>query len=168
MYICPNCNKTSETPLNFCSECGTPMVEQAPAQPVQPVQPVYEQPAYQQPAYQQPQPMYQYTQTVSAEPSKGKVITGMALGIAGLSMAALGLLYTLIFMAAEPEVGFGFGFVFSLISAPLAIVGMVISNGCINAGSTSAMSRIGKKLGLVGVILSGVMLFFAFISLGIS
>lgn len=162
MYICPNCNKTSETPLNFCSECGTPMVEQAPAQPV------YEQPAYQQPAYQQPQPMYQYTQTVSAEPSKGKVITGMALSIAGLSFAAIGLLYTLMFMAVEPEAGFAFGFVLSFFSLPLSIVGMVISNGCINAGSTSAMSRIGKKLGLVGLILSGVMLFFAFISLGIS
>lgn len=167
MYICPNCNKTSDTPVNFCSECGTPMVEQAPAQP-QYQQPAYEQPAYQQPVYQQPQPMYQYTQTVTAEPSKGKVITGMALGIAGLSMAVLGLLYTLMFMAMEPEVGFGFGFVFSIISAPLSIVGMVISNGCINAGSTSAMSSIGKKLGLVGLILSGVMLFFAFISLGIS
>lgn len=195
MYICPNCNSTSEQPTNFCANCGAammvqetpapvaqpevvvpPVAEEIPvvqAEPVLPPQPVYEQPAqpqYQQAAYQQPayaqQPQYQYVQPVQvAAPSLGKVITGMALSIAGISFAGLGLLYTLMFLAVETEVAFAFSLVMSFFSFPLSIVGFILSKNNINQGSTSAMSRVGKILGLIGIILSGVMLFLGFIAI---
>ncbi len=203
MYICPNCNATSEQPTNFCANCGASMmVQEAPAPVEQPevvtspvaeeipvvqaepvvtppayAQPTYEQPAptyeqpqYQQPQYQQPaytqQPQYQYVQPVQvAAPSLGKVITGMALSIAGLAFAGLGLLYTLMFLAVETEVAFAFSLVMSFFSFPLSLVGFILSKNNVNAGSTSAMSRIGKILGLIGIIASGVMLFLGFIGI---
>lgn len=204
MYICPNCNATSEQPTNFCANCGaTMMVKEAPtpveqtevvtspvaeeipvvqaepvveqpayqqtayAQPVyeQPAQPQYQQPQYQQPAYTQ-QPQYQYVQPVQvAAPSLGKVITGMVLSIAGIAFAGLGLLYTLMFLAVETEVAFAFSLVMSFFSFPLSIVGFILSKNNINQGSASAMSRVGKTLGLIGIILSGVMLFLGFIGI---
>lgn len=140
-----------------------PVVE---AEPVVTPPPAYQQPAYQQPAYQQ-QPQYQYVQqpipVVQNAPSLGKVITGMALSIAGIAMAALGLLYTLMFIAIEGEMAFAFSLVMGLFSFPLSIVGFIMSKGNVNAGSTSAMSRVGKTLGLIGIILSGVMLFLGFV-----
>ncbi|MBQ7302796.1 MAG: hypothetical protein IJW89_04355, partial [Clostridia bacterium] len=65
MYICPNCKKTSETPTNFCSLCGTPMVEQpTPQTEVQPTVSAAYTSQNPQPQYtENPQPPYpQYTQ----------------------------------------------------------------------------------------------------------
>ncbi len=179
MYICPNCHKVSEVPAAYCAACGTAMVAQsapAPQAPAYAAQPTYSYPQPQQPAYQQPPqqywqqpPAYQQPAAPVAPPqnapSKGKVIVGMVLGIAGLAMASLGLLYTFIFSEIAMG-GFVFGLVFSMISTPLSLVGLIMSNGNIKAGDTSSMSSVGKKLGLIGVILSGVMLFIAFVSLG--
>lgn len=157
---------------------------QAPAytQPPQPQAPVYTAPQPQAPAYTQPpqptytapQPQQQYWQqpvapvTPPAEaPSKGKVIAGMVMGIAGLALAAIGVLYTLIFAAGDVgEAALGFAFIWSMFSLPLSLVGMIMSNGNIAAGDTSAMSSVGKKLGLVGLILSGVMLFIGLVMVG--
>lgn len=189
MYICPNCKATSETPTNFCASCGAAMMVQeapAPAPVTEPVAPVAQPaapaaeeipvvqaepvvtppPAYQQPAYQQ-QPQYQYVQqpapVVQNAPSLGKVITGMALSIAGIAFAGIGLLYTLMFLAFEGEAAFAISLVMSMFSLPLSLIGFILSKNNVNAGSTSAMSRIGKTLGLIGIILSGVMLFLGFI-----
>lgn len=161
MYICPNCKKTSETPVAFCSMCGSRMEEQvvqaAPAQPVYeaPAAPVYTAPVAQAPVYAAP----------AAKPHKAKVIVGMALGIGGLSMAALGLLYTFIFAFIESELAFGYSIGFGIFSLPMAIVGMVMSRNNIEAGDTSAMSNVGKNLGLVGMILSFAMFFIGFVAL---
>lgn len=157
MFVCPNCNNKTELPSKFCSNCGSPMVEQAPEYQ----EPQYQEPQYQQAQYQQPQ--YQYQQPASPV-SKGKVIAGMAISIAGLAFSALGLMYTLAMMA-EPFGAFVMGFVFSMFSLPLSLVGLCLSNGCYNEGDRSAMSSVGRKLGLVGTILSGVMIFLAFIAL---
>ncbi len=242
MYICPNCKRTSEAPMNFCVGCGTPMVEQAPAvaqpqyqqvpvqqpqyeqpqyqqAPVQqpqyeqpqyqqaPVQqPQYEQPQYQQapvqqPQYEQPQyqqapvqqPQYaqpqfqqapvqqQYTQpqyqqqyapvtnqTVNAGPSKAKVIIGMVLSIVGLAMAFI--CFVSYFSNLDYNGGayaFGYAFGFSIFSFPAALVGLIFSKNNRNEGDISAMSMIGKILGLVGVILSGVTLFIGLCCIGL-
>ena len=235
MYICPNCKRTSETPVAFCSACGTRMVEtqpapetpayqapvapapetpayqapvapapeapacqapvtpapeapayQAPVAPAPaapayqaPVAPAPEAPAYQAPAapayqapaapvYQAPAPQYAppaYQAEVVNKPNKAKSIVGMALGIGGLALAAFGLLYTLIFLSMEAGLAFGYSIGFGIFSMPMSIVGMVISRGNIDAGDESAMSNVGKNLGLVGMILSCVMLFLGFIAL---
>ena len=276
MYICPNCKRTSEKPMNFCVGCGSPMVEQpaaqqpqyaqpqyqsapvqpqyqapaqpqyeqpqyqAPAQPQYeqpqyqaPVQPQYEQPQYQapaqpqyeqpqyqapaqpqyeqpqyqapaqpqyeqpqyqapaQPQYEQPQyqasaqpqyeqPQYQapvqpqYTQynqqyaaPVTTGPAKAKVIIGMVLSIVGIAMAAI--CFFTYFSNLDYNGGayaFGYAIGFSIFSFPAALVGLIMSNGNRNEGDTSAMSKIGKILGLVGVILSGVTLFIALCCIG--
>jgi len=90
----------------------------------------------------------------------------MILSIAGLGMGSIGILYTLLLVGVEIA-GFTFGLVFFIFSFPLSLIGLIMSNGNINAGSRSNMSSIGKKLGIVGVIIAGVMLMLAFINLGI-
>lgn len=187
MYICPNCKKTSETPLNFCYACGSAMVEQQPveaqpveAQPVAPqpvvvqpveTQPVAPQPQYQQPQYQQPQYQQpQYPQTPA--PSKAKMIVGMILSISGTAMSALGLIFVLAFMSFDNYMGwifaFAYGLIFSLIGLPCSIIGLILSKKCINAGVSNGMTSVGKALGIVGLIISAVVMFLAFICLGVS
>ena len=168
MYICPNCNHTSETPANFCAVCGAKMVESNPAPAVE--QPVVEQPVVEQPVVEQPiypyynipqQPMYN---PAPVGPSKAKMITGMALSIAGFAFAIIGLLYTVLFSIIEGEAGFALSITFGIISTPLSIVGLVLSKSCINAGGTAIFCRLGKIFGLIGVILSGVSLFIGLIA----
>ena len=182
MYICPNCKKTSETPLNFCYACGSAMVEQQPveAQPVAPqpvevqpvspqtveAQPQYQQPQYQQPQYQQPQ----YPQTPA--PSKAKMIVGMILSISGTAFALLGLFMVIILLAIETYEGciaaFIYGLVFSIIGLPCALVGLILSKKCVNAGASNGMTSAGKALGIVGIILSALLLVLAIASLGMA
>lgn len=168
MYICPNCQHTSETEAAFCSLCGAAMVEQAVSAPA--YQPPVEEPVYQQPAYAQPaQPVYSYPETpVVEEPSKGKTIAGMIMGIAGAAMSGLGALYTFIFtmlgIVEDEEMlfgAFGAAFGFALFSVPLSLVGLLLSKN-----GTNTMNKLGKILGIVGLAATGAMLFFAFILLG--
>ena len=158
MYVCPNCNYSTEEASNYCPVCGSQVVE------VQP-QPVYQQPdpyAQQYQAYNQ-----YYQQTPAPQVSKGKIITGMILSISGLVFAGLGLLYTFIgLLTTEIGVALGMAIGFGIFSVPLSIVGLVLSTGCIRAGAQSGMAKVGKILGLIGVIASGVMLLLGLMSLG--
>ena len=162
MFICPNCQNTSDTPTNFCSKCGTPMVEKAPEvvsapmseAPKMPEPPVYTapQPMPEAPVYTAPQPI-----SIAYEPEKkvplGKVIAGMAIAIAGFVFAVLTVLYSLIFLAVEPEVALVFAvWVGGFFAFPLSMVGFVLSKGSVNAGCKSPMAKVGKILGLVGFI----------------
>ncbi len=183
--FCPLCgaNMAEQTPVQPVVEqpvVEQPVVEQPVVeqpvyvQPTTPQAPTYAPPAYTQPVNTQPvNPQPQYTQPVYPQnayqpvqpPSKAKSIVGMVLGISGLAFAAIGLLYTLIFMAVDGAAGFAFGLVFSLISFPLSLVGLIMAKKNISAGDTSAFGKVGKITGLIGVILSGVTLFLAIISL---
>lgn len=165
MYICPNCNKTSDTPMNFCSNCGSAMVQQDPIAEAMPVEEPVVSPVV-TPIPVTPvatAPVYTVTQTPA--PSKGKMITGMILGIAGVIMGSIGLLYTLLFIGLDGIMAFSFGLVFSMISAPLSLVGMILSRGCAAQGHSNGMISAGKITGMIGTICSGVMLFLAFIGL---
>lgn len=155
MYVCSNCSNTSETPTNFCGQCGARMVEQAPEQT--PVPPVY-----------QPVPPVYHSAPVPAGPNKGKQIVGMILGIAGFIFAIFDALYALIGLAADGVFGFSFSIAFAVFSLPLSLVGMVMSNKGLDAGCNSAFCRLGKRFGLLGVILTAVGLFFGFIGLLVS
>lgn len=88
----------------------------------------------QAPAVQQPAPV---------RPSKAKQIVGMALSIDGLASAAVCLFY-----GFYPFVG--------VIAGPLglavAIVGYVMSRQNEQGGFTSKFTRVGKNLGLAGII----------------
>ena len=154
MYICPNCNTKTEEKVNFCFKCGTQMVYAEP-QPVEP-----------QPTAQVQQPVYEAYQPVK-KPHLALKIVAMALSIGGIVMAAIGNLYTLIGLI-EPEgyLAFSFALVFGLFFSPFSIVGLCLSNKCIDAGDTSAMSRVGKILGIIGIIVAGVSLFIGIASLG--
>lgn len=189
MYICPNCNKQYEEPTNFCSNCGAAMtiasepkveepkveipVVEAPEIPATeaptteapvieaPKPPVAAEPTYQPPFYQQPP---QYAVQVNP-PSKAKAITGMALSAAGLAFAFMGFLYTLIFMMVDGAAGLGMSIGFGIFSLPLSLVGLIISGNNRNAGDRTVFSKIGKILGIVGVILSGVSFLIGFAGL---
>ena len=146
MSICPSCNKTTNDDVKFCSKCGIQLVEAYAPQPDYSHQPV---------------------QATNKAPSMGKVITGMALSIAGISLAALNLLYVTLFLFESGEMAFVFSLVMSMFSLPLSIVGLKLSASSIAEGSTSNMAVVGKRLGLVGIILTGASLFLGFIGLGI-
>ena len=163
MYICPNCNKQSEVPANFCTSCGTAMVMAPDVQA--PVQNAYQAPAPVQPQYYQP--TYNYPQQPAA-PSKGKAITGMVLGIVGLVFSVLGFFYLMLFSATGPaeEVGAIMAFACGFFGFPLSLVSMILSNSSRNNGDTTVFSKLGKIFGLIGVILSGLLLFIGFVGIG--
>ncbi len=166
MYICPNCNYTTEEVSNYCPVCGSKVVEVQP-QPVQ-----YEQYSQPQPVqYTQADPYAQqyqyYAQPPVANVSKGKIIVGMILSIVGLAFGGFGLLYTFIGLATtEIGVALAMAIAFGIFSVPLSIVGLILSAGAQRQGSTSAMAKAGKILGLIGVIASGVMMLLGLMSLG--
>lgn len=142
MYICPKCQKITEAPSNFCSNCGAIMVEL---------------PGYvlQQPpsasSYSAPAPVF-----IVCQPEKkvsiAKVIAGMVLAIVGAAI----LLFTMAVAFSEiettPEAAFAACLVFGGASFPLSMVGFTLSKGAINNGCKSSMARVGKILGLIGWI----------------
>lgn len=191
MRTCPKCQSTVENDMIFCPHCGMELpAEPAPAAPtvviepqpvveVQPVveaQPQYQQPQYQQPQYQQPQyqqPQYQqpqYQYEAPKAPSKALKFVGMGLSIEGFATAVLFGLYSFIFSMIEEmaETGMGFGYAFCslLIALPSCIIGMIFSNKCRDAGDLSTVTKVGKSLGLAGIIVSGVTFFIAILALG--
>ena len=147
MYICKNCNHTSETQLNFCPICGNQMVleETATAEAAA---------TYQNPVvYTQPTPVN--------KPSMVKKIVGMALSIEGFMFAVITAIYALIFLLAaatsgETEMGLAslvLTFFMAIFGLPGSIIGLGFSNSARNLGDTSAFSRVGKALGLAGIII---------------
>jgi len=188
MYICPNCKTTSDTKINFCPKCGSAMGEivmadPAPAAVEQPVaaeqpvavaeQPVVvaEQPVMAEQPTKAPQPVINYAPIVptyeqpAPQYSKAKSIVGMVLSIVGLFFAFLGFVYTAAAIDVEEELAFAFSFVFSFLSFPLSIVGLILSKGNANLGDTSAFVKVGKILGIIGLVLAGIMAFLGFICL---
>lgn len=145
MKICTNCrNVTSDDNMNFCALCGAPLTALQPAP--------------------QPEINQYYPEQNFPKPSLGLKIAAMALSISGFSFLILGFFYTLIGLVEE-GMAFGMAVAFSLFFLPLCIVGMALSNKCQNAGDNSAFSRVGKILGLIGIIIAGISLFIGFISL---
>lgn len=186
MLFCINCGTQLNPGDGFCRSCGTPVPAQTPAEPVAaettyappaPVEPTYAPPAYTPPpytppVYTPPAPEYNNIPVYHAEPvitpkAKALGFVGMSLGIAGLFFAVIGLLYTLIGLEEE-VVGFVFAMVFSILSLPCSILGKVFYSKAEEAGNTTTPPSVGNKLGLAGIIVSAVMLFFGFISLMIA
>lgn len=174
MFTCPNCNKTYDIPMNFCIVCGTPMAAAAATPPptAEPtVQTQYAEQQYAPPQPVQVQPQYvrpQYANVTPEKPviptsAKVKSIVGMALAIEGLASIAVGLLYTAIFLLASGYFSFMYGLMFCLVCTPFSLVGLILSNNAINSGSTWKMAKIGKILGIVGLILCGVTFFVAIV-----
>ena len=150
MSFCPNCGNSLETTSKFCPNCGTAVAETAPVSTpivVEPVSQVYSTPV------------------VSA---KAKVLgfVGMGIAIGGLVLAIFGLLYTFIGMATE-EIGLGFGLSvgFGLFSLPCSIVGRILCGNSVGMGNCSKSCSVGSKMGIAGIIVSAVMLFFGLITL---
>lgn len=157
MYICTNCNYSTEQASNYCSVCGAQMVEVHP-------QPVQQTDLYAQ-QYQGYNPYY--PQSPAVQVSKAKIIVGMVMSIVGFVFAAMGILYTFAgLVSGEVGVALILAISFAVFSVPLSIVGLVLSARCINDGAQSGMSKVGKILGLIGVIASGVMLMLGLMSLG--
>ena len=190
MRTCPKCQSVVEDTMIFCPHCGMelptepapvaepavvvepqPQYQQPQYQQPQYQQPQYQQPQYQQPQYQQPQyqqPQYQYE--APKAPSKALKFVGMGLSIEGFSTAVLFGLYSFIFSmieeTAKTGMGFGYAFFSLLLALPSCIIGMIFSNKCRNAGDESAITKVGKSLGLAGIIVSAVTFFIAFLALG--
>ncbi|MBR3908282.1 MAG: hypothetical protein IKJ50_01020 [Clostridia bacterium] len=132
MYICQKCNYSSESPANFCPVCGSQMVAYQPT----------------------------YTNESNSTSNRVKRIVGMGLSIEGFVFAALTAIYVPLFLltamvGGETEMGIASlvaSFVFGIFGLPGSIIGLVFSNQARTLGDTSAFSRVGKALGLAGVI----------------
>ena len=144
MSFCSHCGNQLETGDKFCRACGAAVV----AEPVQNV----------------PAPVAVKAEPVVSGKTKALGFVGMGLGIGGVVMGALGILYTLLFMAVPP-MGITFAMVMGLFSVPLSIVGRILSNKSIESGNTSGAASAGMKLGIAGLIVSAVMLFFGLINM---
>lgn len=144
MRICTNCKIEANDDVKFCPFCGNGMSEVRPISETQPAE-TLETP-------------------IVKKPHLALKIVSMALSIAGFAFMCFGFLYTLLGLVEE-GMALGMAFTFSLFFLPLCIVGMVLSCKCINAGDTSALTRVGKILGLIGIIISGVCLFIGFASI---
>lgn len=181
MSFCSNCGHPLEGGHKFCSVCGARVAEPVVTEPVRPAEPVMAEPFPVQPtmveaAPTQPvqpvQPVYAYAPVqpaVAATPvptKKDKILgfVGMGLSIGGLFLGVIGLLYTFIFLAGEVAVATTvFALFFGMFSMPLSIVGRILSKKSMDAGNVSTPCSIGCKLGLAGIIVSAVMLFFGLI-----
>ena len=160
MPYCSNCGHQVEATDKFCGGCGAPVSAPAaaPAPEAAPAPQVVVAPA--------PQPVPVAQPATPEISSKTKVFgfVGMGLGIGGLFFAVLGIIYTLVGMG-ETGLGFGMSVGFGLFSAPMSILGIKFSNDSARAGNSSKCCTVGSKLGLAGIIVSGVMLFLGFINL---
>ena len=143
---------------------------QAPAYQA-PEAPAYQAPTYQAPTYQAPTyqaPVYNANAYQPAAPevpvgAKVKGFVGMGLGIGGLFLGSLSLLYFLIALADYYQAGTAFAC--GLIGLPLGIVGRILAGKSIDEGNTGTPASLGQKFGLIGLILSAVGLFLGFIVL---
>ncbi len=95
--------------------------------------------------------------------SVGRKIAGMVLSIIGAAFAFFTFIGTLDSMGYEDA--FDGAFILTLLFGALPIIGLVLSNKCRNDGDTSPISKVGKILGIVGLALFGLSLFFGFVSL---
>ena len=191
MAFCPNCGNKIEDGGVFCGACGTSIAAPAaPAAPVEPAAPAWaapttstpaaswSAPAPSAPAWSAPQTPTYSAPTYSAPAwnapvkdevsggTKAKGIVGMVMGIFGMVFGIIGLICTMTFLGTwYSEEGFFLALYFSIFSLPLSIVGKVLASGSQDAGNTSGVCSAGKGMGLAGIILSAVMLFFGFICL---
>ena len=145
MSFCSHCGNQMEAGDKFCRVCGTAVPEESAPQNV-------------------PAPVAVKAEPVIDGKTRALGFVGMGLGIGGVVMGALGLLYTMIGLNLE-GMGFAFSLIFGLFSMPMSIVGRILSNKSIEGGNTSGVCSAGTKLGMAGMIVSAVMLFFGFISL---
>ena len=152
MFICPNCKKTSETPLNFCTYCGSRMEEVNTAQSA--------------PVNEATRGGYGNNMPDAPKPSKAKSIVGMVLSIIGFGNSAFGILYTLIYMATQSgEFTFTFALIMFLIAFPTSLVGLILSSKSRKAGDLSVFTKLGRLFGIFGIISSGIMLLIGISSL---
>lgn len=179
MSFCPNCGTQCADNAAFCSGCGSslsatpawqqsaPVAEPAPVveapvweQPAAPVveapvyqQPVWEQPAAPQPMYAQPaapQPMYQPTSAPAAElPTVSKIlgIISFACGIASLPMS----------------LAYGSGLFLGIAAI---ILSSIANSKAAAVGAVNSKARTGKKLGIAGTIVGGIIFFIFVILIG--
>ena len=151
MSFCTQCGNPIQENTKFCSCCGASVS----GEPVQ--------------APQQEAPAPSYAPVVSAKPvlsTKQKVFgfVGMGLAIFGLVMAAIGILYTILGLSLT-GLGFMFAMIFGAFAIAPCIIGRIMCTNSIHNGNTSSCCTAGLITGLVGIIISGVMLFLGFINL---
>lgn len=176
MYICPKCQKTSENAINFCPNCGTPIqLMQPPVEEIPTVEATTITPPVQQ--YQPPQPMPQYMQQPPMPPqycqpqysrpvpppppidpnaSMGKATASMVLGIIGFMIA----LFSIPFMEdmVFNERSIIIALIVQTIAFAMSIVGVSIAGSAASDGNRSAMRKVGKVFGIIGIVFSAIFL----------
>ncbi len=191
MSFCPECGTKCVDGSAFCRNCGSslssspawqqpapivdavPVVESAPVVEPTPVvdtpvyqQPVYQQPTYQQPVYQQPvyqQPTYQqpvYQQPIPAAPTAAPAAPAAEMPTASKVLSIIALVCGI--LSLPMSIAYGSGLFFGIAAI---IMGNIAGNKAAEVGLTNGKANTGKKLGIAGTIVSGVLLFIIIIAL---
>ena len=153
MFICKNCGQTFEAYTNFCSSCGSNVIEpynEAPAggpgyyaAPGAPAAPTYSAPAYTTNPYSAP--MYSAPYGAPAAPSKAPAIIGMIFGLTAILFAISTISNSITFLDyGDEEEALIFLFIMSIFQLPSIIVGAV----------QSFKARALRGMGVVGAITS--------------
>lgn len=186
MSFCSNCGTKCVDGAAFCSNCGSalnvaPVAEPTPIreQPAAPVyqQPVWEQPAapaYQQPVWEQPaapayqQPVWEqpatpaYQQPVweqPAQPVYPQPTAPVATPAAEMPTVSkvLGLIAMICGIASLPmALAYGSGLFLGIAAL---IMSSIANNKAAEVGLTNGKANTGKKLGLAGTIVGGIIFF---------
>lgn len=156
MY-CPTCNTILPDDAKFCGKCGTIISEARSAQPAPAAMPAAA------PEYRAADP------SLSAPPKfSPKSLVSMILGIAGvvlLNIAAIVMLSALsgniynYYYASRVLGSFVLALSFSAVSLGLGITALVLSGANTDVSKSGlAFRKVGKITGIIGVIVSGIVL----------
>ena len=184
MKKCPSCGTENSDDLVFCKQCGASLTEEEqptvdlkkpePEAKSEYVPPVASPAAA---AYVPPvaAPVPQFSAPApTVRKVSGKAITGMALGLSGLGCATLAIIYAIVGVASiykYENIGFGTAaLVFALIGLGLGIPGIILGVKGYNAGTAPAnhgIAKCGKVTSLITIIICGISLTLAIITLAI-
>ena len=179
MKKCPNCGTENGDDLVFCKQCGASLTEEQAAVDLKKPEETtaeagYTPPVgagYTPPVTAAPAPQF-YAAPQAARKVSGKAITAMILGLSGLGLATVALVYAIVGIASYYRYnGLGFGtagLIIAAIGLGVGIPALILGIKGRNAGTAPAnhgIAKCGKVTGLITTILCGIALVLAIIAL---
>ena len=179
MKKCPNCGTENGDDLVFCKQCGASLTEEQAAVDLKKPEETTAEAGYTPPVgtgYTPPVPATPAPQFYAApQPARkvsGKAITAMILGLSGLGLATVALVYAIVGIASYYRYnGLGFGtagLIIAAIGLGVGIPALILGIKGRNAGTAPAnhgIAKCGKVTGLITTILCGIALVLAIIAL---
>lgn len=175
LYVCKNCGKAYPTQINFCPSCGGNVVETYSAPASSCSEPSPASSVYGTAPTTPPTPPAGYTYA-SPEPSvpagaRVKGIISMVMGIWGVFTTFISFIlfavlaeiadsYYRSYSEMEEMAGFIIGW--TIVNLGVSIAGLILGNSSRNEGFNSGISKTGKILSLISIIIHGILIIATF------